>query len=112
MSPPVTLPDCEPEVTSAGSAALKVSEIARRQTVSNATASARIDRLERRGFVERLRSDVDRRVVLVHLTEAGRAAAKKSLRLRRKVLGQVHDPVGATDAIDDLAVRYRAHLGA
>ena len=91
--------------------ALKVSEIARRQAVSNATASARIDRLERRGFVERLRHDTDRRVVLVHLTETGRSAARKSVRLRRKVLAQVHDPVGAADAIDDLLVRYRVHLG-
>ena len=34
-------------------------------------------KLERKGFVERTQSDADRRVVLVKLTDSGRAAAQK-----------------------------------
>ena len=91
---------------------LRVSDIARRQSVSTATASARVDRLERRGFVERLRADHDRRVVRVALTGAGKIAARKSIRLRRRILDDVADPVGAAGAIAELTARYRQHLDA
>lgn len=89
------------------SGALKVSEIARRRSTSTATSSARIDRLEGRGLVERRRDASDRRVVVVHLTPVGKKAARSSVRTRRQILAEVNDPQGATAAVEDLARRYR-----
>lgn len=47
--------------------------------ITSGTMTNRIDRLEARGFVERLRSPADRRVVLVTLTEDGRAKLDAAL---------------------------------
>jgi DNA-binding MarR family transcriptional regulator len=50
---------------------LSVGELARRVSLSQGTVTGVLDRLEKRGLVERSRSDSDRRRVLVRLTEAG-----------------------------------------
>ena len=89
------------------SGALKVSEIARRRSSSTATSSARIDRLDRRGLVERRRDVSDRRVVVVQLTALGKKSARQSVRSRRQILADVNNPQAATDAIEDLTRRYR-----
>ena len=57
---------------------LRVGELARRRAASVATASARLDRLERRGFVVRERVAGDRRAVVAKLTRTGRTAARRS----------------------------------
>jgi len=51
----------------------RMSDIADWAQTSQASVTGIVDRLEERGFVERVRSDADRRVVRVGLTEAGRA---------------------------------------
>ena len=83
-----TMADARLETQDGGVAALGVllrlldddgiiqAEIARRQRVEAASMSAMIDRLERDGLVVRERSLADRRVIHVHLTPAGRAAAE------------------------------------
>lgn len=48
-------------------------ELARRLEIGKATIGQTLTRLERAGFVERRRVASDRRLVMVHLTEAGRA---------------------------------------
>ena len=48
-----------------------------------------VDRLEERGLVERLRDPADRRVVRVHLTEAGGRIPDGMEGLQRDVLGRV-----------------------
>ena len=48
-------------------------ELARAAELSPASVSTMLDHLERDGIVERRRSDHDRRVVVVTLTESGRA---------------------------------------
>ena len=48
-----------------------------------------VDRLEERGLVERLRDPADRRVVRVHLTEAGSRIPDGMEGLQRDVLGRV-----------------------
>jgi DNA-binding MarR family transcriptional regulator len=48
---------------------LKISEISEKMGLSNSTVSGIVDRLEKIGCVERHRSDVDRRVVQVKVTE-------------------------------------------
>jgi DNA-binding MarR family transcriptional regulator len=54
--------------------ALTVSEVARTARVAVPTATRSLRALERRGFVDRTRDDdVDRRLVTVELTPAGRA---------------------------------------
>lgn len=47
--------------------------------VSSGTITNRIDRLERRGYVRRTRSEFDRRGVLITLTEAGRQQVDRAL---------------------------------
>ena len=73
--------------------ALRVSELAQRQSSSVATASARMDRLEKRELVLRERALGDRRAVVVRLTDRGRQLATKSRETR-------------LDALAPLAERY------
>ncbi|WP_425407298.1 MarR family winged helix-turn-helix transcriptional regulator [Hwanghaeella sp.] len=47
-------------------------------SLSQATVTTILDRLEQRGLVERYRSDRDRRIVHTKLTEAGRKSLKKA----------------------------------
>lgn len=48
---------------------LKISEISEKMGLTNSTVSGIVDRLETMNFVERIRSDKDRRVVYVKATE-------------------------------------------
>ncbi len=52
---------------------LKMSELSEMLLVSNGNASTIVNRLEKDGFVARVPMAKDRRVVMVELTEAGRA---------------------------------------
>lgn len=54
-------------------APMKMSELSQMLLVSNGNATTVVDRLEREGKVERIADASDKRVVLVDLTEAGRA---------------------------------------
>lgn len=47
---------------------MKVSDVSEKLGLSNSTVSGIIDRLEKQGLVERIRSDEDRRVVYVDVT--------------------------------------------
>ena len=57
----------------AGRQGLPTLEIAGRMIERTPGISRMIDRLERKGLVQRVRSDEDRRQVVCHLTEEGRA---------------------------------------
>lgn len=66
-----------------------------------------VDRLERRGFVERVRDSVDRRSVLVVLTDEGRAMSRKASSAyrvgRKRVLAHLgRDEVAAINVHLDL----------
>jgi DNA-binding MarR family transcriptional regulator len=54
---------------------LPPSQIARHIMVKSSTVTGIIDRLEQKGFVERLRNSPDRRVITIQLTEAGKKLA-------------------------------------
>jgi MarR family transcriptional regulator, organic hydroperoxide resistance regulator len=56
-------------------------EIAEMARISPASVTGMLDDLERDGIVTRVRSDTDRRRVLVTLTDDGRALLKKRRRL-------------------------------
>ncbi|MFD2179672.1 MarR family winged helix-turn-helix transcriptional regulator [Veronia pacifica] len=49
--------------------------------MSQATATTILDRLEKRGFVHRVRSQIDKRKVHAHLTESGQKAMTQAPRL-------------------------------
>lgn len=55
---------------------MKVSEISQILNLSNSTISGIVDRLEKMDFVQRIRDEKDRRVVLVSLTETAKKKMK------------------------------------
>jgi len=57
--------------------------------VSDASATGIVDRMEKRGLVERRHGTGDRRVVLVHLTDAGAQVFGDLVALRRTMLSKV-----------------------
>jgi DNA-binding MarR family transcriptional regulator len=84
-------------------------ELAKAAELSPASVSTMLDNLERDGIVERHRSDSDRRVVMVTLTESGRALlAEKRERWRargRQALAGVSDEhlLAAADVMHRMA---------
>jgi DNA-binding MarR family transcriptional regulator len=52
---------------------LSVSDIARRISLSQATVTSILDRLEQQGLISRVRGKADKRLVYIELTEKGRA---------------------------------------
>ncbi len=48
---------------------MKISDLSEKMALSNSTVSGIVDRLEKQGIVERIRSNEDRRVVNVRVTE-------------------------------------------
>ncbi|WAH38906.1 MarR family winged helix-turn-helix transcriptional regulator [Alicyclobacillus dauci] len=76
----------------------KSSDLARIAGLSPGAITQVCDELVRLGFVERVRSKEDRRVVFVELTEAGRSKLKAILSQRAIRLGQLMDKLGAEDA--------------
>jgi DNA-binding MarR family transcriptional regulator len=65
---------------------LPMSRLAASLGVSVASATGIVDRMESRGLVERRHSEDDRRVIVVHLTDAGEELFRKVERQRRKHL--------------------------
>lgn len=88
---------------------LRVGDIAERQSTSAATASGRVDRLKKRGMVERVRSEADRRVVVVQLTPSGELVAERSINDRRTILADVEDPDAVADAVRTVVALYLIH---
>jgi DNA-binding MarR family transcriptional regulator len=55
---------------------LSLSEVSDRIRAQNSTVTGIIDRMEREGLVQRVRSVEDRRVIRIHLTEKGEKLAR------------------------------------
>ena len=74
---------------------MPMSRLAELLNVSLSNATGLVDRMEERGFIERTRVPEDRRIVLVHVTEAGTRMIQEndalSDELMRDVLGRL-DP--------------------
>jgi MarR family 2-MHQ and catechol resistance regulon transcriptional repressor len=74
---------------------MPMSRLAEAMDVSDASATGIVDRMEKRGLVERRHGTEDRRTVLVHPTEAGgqvfRDMAEHRRNLLAKVLGELTD---------------------
>lgn len=116
-------------LATAGSA-LKPADLARQLSVTAATLTNMLDRLEAAGFVDRARNAKDRRNLLVQLTAAGRSTLRTSQRLLQTAisgavtapdraefaagltrLAGALDTVTASPAMADKRVRRRSAAG-
>jgi DNA-binding MarR family transcriptional regulator len=70
---------------------MAMSRLAEMLDVSLSNATGLIDRIEERGFVERIRVPSDRRIVLVRITDRGRAVMEEVEALREATLARVLD---------------------
>ncbi|MBW1711192.1 MAG: MarR family transcriptional regulator [Deltaproteobacteria bacterium] len=64
------------EVASTGE--VSVGKVAKAISLSQGTVTDIVERMEKRGLVTRRRSDYDRRLVLVHVTESGKQLLEKA----------------------------------
>ncbi|SIS65935.1 MarR family winged helix-turn-helix transcriptional regulator [Alicyclobacillus vulcanalis] len=95
---------------------LKVSQLAERLEVTPSAITVMIDRLEHHGYVSRLRDEEDRRVVVIELTEAGRAKLAEVERAWHNMMremvsriepGKVEQCVSALETMVDAARHLR-----
>lgn len=68
---------------------MKVSDLSEKLGLSNSTVSGILDRLEKQGLVERMRSKEDRRVVYVNITEDFKEQSKKQFVEINKMIEQM-----------------------
>lgn len=71
--------------------AMTVSELAHLLSVSAPSASSILDRMEEHGLIERVRDDVDRRVVHVGITEPGSCLMEEVMGLKREQMQRLLD---------------------
>jgi DNA-binding MarR family transcriptional regulator len=70
---------------------IAMSRLAEMLDVSDSAATGLIDRIEERGFVERIRVPEDRRIVLVRITPVGLQTLEDVERSRTELLGHALD---------------------
>ena len=68
---------------------LTMSQLSNNLAVSMPTMTAMVDRLVNSKMVKRERDDIDRRVVRVKLTDAGKKMLKKLIRIRRREMEKI-----------------------
>lgn len=88
---------------------LTPTELARRQMMTSGGMTAALDRLERRGLVERVPNPADRRGSLVRLTDEGREAIEAAADLQADVERRLVGPLSAKE-VDQLAGLLRKLL--
>src|SRR4029079_7400432 len=86
---------------------LPMGKLADALDVSVASATGIVDRMEQRGHVERRHDEADRRIVLVHPTDAGRAVFNDLAEMRRAGLVNILDRL-TNDELKALLVGLRA----
>jgi DNA-binding MarR family transcriptional regulator len=86
---------------------LAMKRLAETLDVSDASATGIVDRMAKRGLVERKHGTDDRRVVLVHPTEAGKTIFEDMAARRREVMARVIGELTG-DEIEALLVGMRA----
>ncbi|WP_174704625.1 MarR family winged helix-turn-helix transcriptional regulator [Paenibacillus physcomitrellae] len=70
---------------------MSMSDLAERVHLGNSTLSGVIDRMEKAGYVERKRSELDRRTVTLHLTDKGREIERQTNLLYQKAMGRISE---------------------
>ena len=86
---------------------LSMRRLAEAMDVSDASATGIVDRMEKRGLVERIHGTDDRRVVLVHATDAGRQVFTDMAAHRRQGLAKILGELTAEE-IAGLLIGMRA----
>lgn len=86
---------------------LRVGDLARRRRSSVATASARLDRLEKRGLLVRERPPGDRRAVVARLTTRGTQLARRASSIRQAAVDRL-GPDHPIAPFEELLVALRA----
>lgn len=86
---------------------LAVGQLADAAEVSKPTATRMLDALEREGYVERRKTDRDRRAVLVSLTDAGRRALDESWAYLRSGLLSASAALSADERRDATRLLHR-----
>ena len=76
---------------------LSMKRLAEALDVSDASATGIVDRMEKRGLVERRHGLDDRRVVLVHPTDEGQTVFHDAAAHRRELLGRVLGELSETE---------------
>lgn len=77
---------------------MKVSDLSEKLGLSNSTVSGIIDRLEKRGLVERIRSTEDRRIVYVNVTSSFNEYSKKHSLKMEGMLEDIMSKAGREEA--------------
>jgi len=78
-----------------GGSPMKVTELARRMYLHPATMVGLLDRLEAKGLVQRARSEKDRRVVHVSITDHGQELVRNSPEVAQRLLVKGLEPLAA-----------------
>ena len=81
---------------------ISVSALGERLMLDNGTLSPLLKKMEQAGYVERRRSPEDERVVIITLTEAGRALQEAAKEVPAKVAGCIDLPPEKARALYDL----------
>ena len=63
--------------------------VARQLSVTTGTLTISVNGLVKKGYVERIRSEEDRRVVLISLTEKGRKAYKRHQQFHQEMIDAI-----------------------
>ena len=85
---------------------LAVGEIGEKLMLDNGTPSPLLKKMEQAGYVERQRSSEDERVVVITLTEAGRALREKAKDIPAKVAGCIDLPPEKAQTLYSLLYEY------
>ena len=95
---------------------LTMTHLAETLDVSLSAATGLVDRVEERGFVERIRVPNDRRIVIVRITRAGHQMLEDAEILRTEIIERVLDELdeaqlaGVAAAVADLRVAVASAL--
>ncbi len=70
-----------------------MSETAARLSITTGTLTVAVDKLVRKGYVERVRDEVDRRIVRVSLTRKGKLAYRMHMKFHTLLVERILDPL-------------------
>ena len=73
------------------------SKVSKELMVTLGTVTTSLNNLERKGYVERIRSDQDRRVVYLHLTKKGRLVHRLHKRFHKAMVAKIIDGMSSEE---------------
>lgn len=93
---------------------ISLTELASMSSTDPPTVSGIVDRLVKAGLIRRERSQVDRRVVEITLTDQGRATLNEVVPLHRQTVSEALSPLSPSElsTLTDLLGKVERHLAA